>query len=223
MNFLKVYSLICLVITVLNGRSQVAINTTGAVGDNSALLDIQSTSNGILIPRMTTAQRDAISLPETGLMVYVTDGNPGFYYFTGTTWSGSFNHSKSKLIFSIPLSRTSIGIAANTSSYTLTIPSYLNGYYTESISFGGRFNTSGITIDCHSYLSSNGNTIGSRTLLCSNSLTTTSANQYLYHETSSFSIITVSSGDILEFLPVSSATTGCSFVTATVVFSKIGH
>jgi len=36
------------------------MNTTGAAADTSAMLDISSTAKGILIPRMTQAQRDAI-------------------------------------------------------------------------------------------------------------------------------------------------------------------
>ena len=45
----------------------------GSTPNPSALLDLQSTSKGLLPPRMTTAQRDAIALPATGLIVYNTD------------------------------------------------------------------------------------------------------------------------------------------------------
>ncbi|PSR54639.1 hypothetical protein AHMF7605_14545 [Adhaeribacter arboris] len=56
--------------------------------DVSAVLDVYSTSKGILVPRMTEAQRTAIASPATGLLVYQTDGTtPGFYYYTGTTWT----------------------------------------------------------------------------------------------------------------------------------------
>lgn len=59
----------------------VGINTP--TPDNSAQLDIVSTSKGLLVPRMTQAQRLAISNPANGLLVYQTDGQPGFYFNFG--------------------------------------------------------------------------------------------------------------------------------------------
>ena len=59
-----------------NGFAQnVGINTTGGVPDESAILDVNSTQHGILIPRMTTAERDAIKTPATGLIIYNTITN----------------------------------------------------------------------------------------------------------------------------------------------------
>ncbi len=53
----------------------------------SAQLEVQSTNKGILIPRMTESQKNAILNPATGLLVYQTDGeNAGFYYFDGMEW-----------------------------------------------------------------------------------------------------------------------------------------
>ena len=59
--------------TATNVNAQVAVNTDGSVADNSAMLDISSTTAGLLIPRMTASQRDLISSPATGLLVYITD------------------------------------------------------------------------------------------------------------------------------------------------------
>lgn len=68
------------------GRSQnVAITNTGTPPDISAALDVQSISKGFLVPRMTLAQRIAISTPATGLLVYQTDGTAGFFYNQGTS------------------------------------------------------------------------------------------------------------------------------------------
>ncbi len=60
-----------------------------AIPHASALLDVSSTSKGLLIPRMTFAQRNAIAAPANGLMIYQTDGGmqgSGFYYYNGSSW-----------------------------------------------------------------------------------------------------------------------------------------
>ncbi len=77
--------LFVLVSGIISGTAQVAINTSGSDPDGSAMLDVQSTTQGLLIPRMTASERDAISSPATGLTVYVTDDN-SFYYYDGTSW-----------------------------------------------------------------------------------------------------------------------------------------
>ena len=64
--------------------AQVGVGTT--TPDASSALDITSTTKGLLIPRMTETQRDAISSPATGLMIYQTDGTVGFYYYNGSSW-----------------------------------------------------------------------------------------------------------------------------------------
>ena len=56
----------------------------GIMPDPSAILDLQSTTKGFLMPRMTDVQRDAITSPATGLAVYNTDSN-AFQVNTGTT------------------------------------------------------------------------------------------------------------------------------------------
>lgn len=65
--------------------SQVGVGTT--TPDGSSALDIYSTDKGILIPRLTLAQRDLISTPADGLLIYCLDCSPkGFYHFNGITW-----------------------------------------------------------------------------------------------------------------------------------------
>lgn len=71
----------------LNGLSQsVGINSDGAAPDGSAMLDVSSTSKGFLAPRMTAAQRGAISSPATGLLVYQTDAPTAYYFYNGSSW-----------------------------------------------------------------------------------------------------------------------------------------
>jgi len=62
----------------------VAINNDNSSPDASAMLDVKSTTKGMLAPRMTLAQRNAIVSPATGLTIYQTDNNPGLYYNSGT-------------------------------------------------------------------------------------------------------------------------------------------
>ncbi len=54
--------------------------------NNSAALEISSNTKGILIPRMTTAQRNTIVSPSTGLLLFDTNSN-SFWYFNGTSWT----------------------------------------------------------------------------------------------------------------------------------------
>jgi len=66
-------------------QAQVAINDSGDPPDDSAILDIQSDSKGILIPRMDSSQMTQIASATEGLLVYATD-KKAFYYFDGTEW-----------------------------------------------------------------------------------------------------------------------------------------
>ena len=59
----------------------------------TALLDLSSTTKGFLPPRMTAAQRTAITTPAAGLLVYQADGAAGLYQFNGSTWTGPFGTS----------------------------------------------------------------------------------------------------------------------------------
>ncbi len=67
----------------------IAINNTGAAPNNNAMLDIQSDSKGVLIPRLTTVARNtlgtALTLPDNGMMVYDKNMNL-FFYWDGTQW-----------------------------------------------------------------------------------------------------------------------------------------
>lgn len=88
--------LIGLVLIISTGQAQVAINTSGDTPDNSAMLDIQSTSKGMLVPRMTTTQRNTISSPAMGLLIFDTD-TEGFWFYTGSSWT-DLNTGKPNII-----------------------------------------------------------------------------------------------------------------------------
>lgn len=65
-------------------NAQVGINNDNSNPDPSSMLDVKSTTKGLLAPRMTQAQRNAIVSPATGLMIFQTDGGIGLYHNVGT-------------------------------------------------------------------------------------------------------------------------------------------
>jgi hypothetical protein len=70
---------------VFNNGSNVGIGTVSPSA--SAALEVNSTTKGILLPTMTQTQRNAISTPATGLLIYQSDNTPGFYYYNGSAWT----------------------------------------------------------------------------------------------------------------------------------------
>lgn len=78
---------------ILIAKAQnVAINNNGAAPDASAMLDISSSSKGVLIPRLTTPERTSIVSPARGLLVYDSD-TQSFWYWTGLGWKEILNNS----------------------------------------------------------------------------------------------------------------------------------
>ena len=64
----------------------VAIAETNTNPDASAILDVSSSSKGILIPRLSTTQRLAIASPANGLLVF-DDTESAFFYYSGSQWA----------------------------------------------------------------------------------------------------------------------------------------
>jgi len=84
-----IFTLLFLILFGLNLTAQtqgVSINQNGADPDNSAILDVNATNKGVLLPRLTEAQRNAIVSPANGLVVYQTTGRIGFYFYDGDSW-----------------------------------------------------------------------------------------------------------------------------------------
>lgn len=79
--------LIILIISITTVMSQniTITDDNGYSADSSAMLDVQSLTKGMLVPRMTTIQRSAIVNPATGLLVF--DSNElSFFFYNGTEW-----------------------------------------------------------------------------------------------------------------------------------------
>ena len=68
--------------------AQVAINADNSIPDNSAMLDVSSTTKGALLPRMTFGQRNAIGNPVDGLMVFCTNcsANGALSIYSNGAW-----------------------------------------------------------------------------------------------------------------------------------------
>ncbi len=104
-------------------HAQVAINTDASSPDNSAMLDVKSTSRGMLVPRMTTAQRTAIAAPAAGLLVF--DNTTGsFWFFSAGSWveltdQGSLQWTPNGS--NISYSAGNVGIGDATPVATLTV------------------------------------------------------------------------------------------------------
>ncbi len=68
--------------------AQVSINADSSAADPSAMLDVKSSVKGMLVPRMTMAERDAISNPANGLLIFCTDNN---HFYTNKGTPGTHN------------------------------------------------------------------------------------------------------------------------------------
>ena len=64
-----------------------SINTDGSTAHPSSLLEVKSTDKGMLIPRMSKVQKNAIAAPATGLLIFQnTPDSIGFHWYDGTQW-----------------------------------------------------------------------------------------------------------------------------------------
>ncbi len=91
----------------VTAMAQVAINTDSSLPDNSAMLDVKSSDKGMLVPRLSTLQRDAIASPATGLLIFNLS-TLTFDYYSGKAWV----HMTLPLIF--PLTIAIDGISYGT-------------------------------------------------------------------------------------------------------------
>jgi hypothetical protein len=69
---------------IFDNGSGVGLNTASV--NASALFQMDSTTRGFLPPRMTQAQRLAITSPAQGLIVYQTDSVIGLYIYSNSVW-----------------------------------------------------------------------------------------------------------------------------------------
>ncbi|MGB5417393.1 fibrinogen-like YCDxxxxGGGW domain-containing protein [Algibacter sp.] len=163
------------------GFAQVGIGTTNP--DPSSILDVQSTTQGFLPPRMTTAQIAAITNPAEGLFIYDLD-DKCFKFYNGASWSGCLGEFPTNSLdcSSATVNGTfAIGNPLNASN-TITIDVLVNVIETYTVSTN--------TVNGYSF-SANGafSTIGI------NTITLTGTGTPIAAQTDNFTITFVGKGD----------------------------
>ena len=119
---------------VFNNGAEVGIGTVSP--NTSAKLDVESTTQGFLPPRMTTTQRNAITSPAAGLTIYNTTVNC-LQWWNGSIWfDGCGNNTPSAAL-------TTLNCGGATTTGTLTNGSAANGVSTAIPYTGGNAGTYG--------------------------------------------------------------------------------
>jgi len=78
-------SLLLVCVCCINGLAQQNMGIGTLIPHPSAMLEVRSTDKGVLLPRLTSAQRNGILAPAQGLFVFDTS-TESFWYFNGTQW-----------------------------------------------------------------------------------------------------------------------------------------
>ena len=78
-----------LTFTAITLFGQLSVTTNNSQPDNSAMLDVKSTTKGFLPPRMTTTEQNSIVSPVAGLIVFNTD-TKSINVFSGNSWISLF-------------------------------------------------------------------------------------------------------------------------------------
>ena len=167
----KIFTILALVLVTSSIFAQIGINNENP--DASAALDITSTTAGFLMPRMTKDDRGFIDTPATGLIVYQTDGTPGFYYFNGTSWEGYYSQAEvDALIAALDARITALEPAANAPGAP-TIGTATAGDGEATISFTAPSSDGGSPITSYTATSSPGGITGTLSQSGSGSITVT--------------------------------------------------
>ena len=137
----KILILLVIFTTVASMAQSVGINADGSAANATAMLDVSSTTKGFLPPRMTYAQRDAITSPATGLMVYCSNCGPGTgepQFYNGSSWvnmiGGTALSNSSQLLSSFTRSVGAGGCSSGLYQSGLdAILSLTNDFYSPSL------------------------------------------------------------------------------------------
>jgi len=107
----------------LNAQNVAITDDDTYTADPSAMLDVKSINKGVLLPRLTTAQRNLVSNPATGLLIFDTDEN-AYYFYNGTVWvnvSGSQTWSKTGSNVHLTDSTNNVGVGTSNPQNKLSV------------------------------------------------------------------------------------------------------
>jgi hypothetical protein len=119
----KLFILLTIFATVATTAQSVGINADGSAANATAILDLKSTTKGFLPPRMTYSQRETITSPAIGLMIYCTDcGNGEPQYYSGAEWKNMIGGTSlgQVPVISPTTAATNIGTTSATSGGNIT-------------------------------------------------------------------------------------------------------
>ena len=109
--------------------------------DGTSILEMQSNSKGLLMPRLTAAQKNAIVTPAQGLIIYQTDSVPGFYFYKQNNWysltSGTNKINNFSQTFNYTGAVQNFIVPANVYSLNVTLNGAAGAYGGLSDGFGG--------------------------------------------------------------------------------------
>jgi hypothetical protein len=98
--FLKLFLLSIGIFSYYTSTAQQNVGINILVPDSTAILHLESTKMGFLPPRMTTLQRDAITTPATGLVIFNTVDST-VQYFNGVCWLNVYQQNCNDCYFSM--------------------------------------------------------------------------------------------------------------------------
>ncbi len=130
--------LLSLLLSHISRAQSLAINTDGSTANSSALLDIKSTTKGLLIPRLTKAQKYAVTTPATGLLIYQTGpDSTGFYYYQNSQWNWMTDNKKSDSSYwgLHGNNNTTPPSSANNAPINFATDTYLGTFESQDVSF----------------------------------------------------------------------------------------
>lgn len=150
-----------------NGASTgniLTVNSVGSLGINNAtpaassILDVTSTTKGVLLPRMNTTQQNAISSPATGLLIFNTDTASVMQYSAGA-WQnlhglGTPSNALTRQSITSGTSATVTGsnyvvtlnLGSLAATYTLTLPASPTDLQTVEIEAGGTITSGNVVV-----------------------------------------------------------------------------